>query len=58
MPSLWQNYWKILKLDPEPFDLAKQAGVGDQYQVDSAGTGSWHVGESPDRRMRQVAARR
>jgi len=28
MPSLWQNYWKILKLDPEPFDLAKQAGDG------------------------------
>lgn len=38
--------------------LAEQAGVGDQYEVDSAGTGSWHVGESPDRRMRQVAARR
>ncbi|GAB4446259.1 MAG: hypothetical protein Kow0031_28890 [Anaerolineae bacterium] len=28
MTSLWQNYWKILKLDPEPFDLAKQAGDG------------------------------
>jgi hypothetical protein len=28
MSSLWQNYWKILKLDPEPFDLAKQAGDG------------------------------
>jgi protein-tyrosine phosphatase len=38
--------------------LAQQAGVLDQYQVDSAGTGSWHVGESPDRRMRQVAARK
>ena len=36
--------------------LAQQAGVADQYEVDSAGTGSWHVGESPDRRMRQVAA--
>jgi protein-tyrosine phosphatase len=38
--------------------LAEQAGVGAKYEVDSAGTGSWHVGESPDRRMRQVAARR
>lgn len=28
MSSLWQNYWKILKLEPEPFDLAKQAGDG------------------------------
>jgi protein-tyrosine phosphatase len=38
--------------------LAEQAGVDGRYEVDSAGTGSWHVGESPDRRMRQVAARR
>lgn len=38
--------------------LAGQASVGAKYEVDSAGTGSWHVGESPDRRMRQVAARR
>ncbi len=36
--------------------LAQQAGVADRYEVDSAGTGSWHVGESPDRRMRRVAA--
>lgn len=36
--------------------LAQKAGVSDNYQVDSAGTGSWHVGESPDRRMRRVAA--
>lgn len=35
--------------------LAQQAGVADRYEVDSAGTGSWHVGESPDRRMRRVA---
>lgn len=38
--------------------LAKRAGVAERYEVDSAGTGAWHVGESPDRRMRQVAARR
>lgn len=36
--------------------LAQQAGVAEQYKVDSAGTGSWHVGESPDQRMRRVAA--
>ena len=36
--------------------LAQQAGVADHYEVDSAGTGSWHVGELPDRRMRRVAA--
>ncbi len=37
--------------------LAQQAGVGDRYEVDSAGTGSWHVGEPPDPRMQRVAAR-
>ena len=36
--------------------LAQQAGVADRYEVDSAGTGSWHVGDSPDPRMRRVAA--
>jgi len=38
--------------------LAEQMEVGAKYEVDSAGTGSWHVGESPDWRMRQVAAQR
>jgi len=38
--------------------LAEQTGNADRYEVDSAGTGAWHVGEPPDRRMRQVAARR
>ena len=37
--------------------LSQKTNVSHRYQVDSAGTGSWHVGESPDRRMRQVAAR-
>ncbi len=36
--------------------VAKEARVGDQYQVESAATGSWHVGERPDARMRRVAA--
>lgn len=37
--------------------LAQQAGVAHKYEADSAGTGPWHVGESPDPRMRRVAAR-
>lgn len=37
--------------------LAEQAGVAHKYEADSAGTGPWHVGESPDPRMRRVAAR-
>ncbi len=37
--------------------LARQAGVADRYEVDSAGTGDWHVGEPPDARMKRVAAR-
>ena len=35
--------------------LAEKAGVDHKYEVDSAGTSSWHVGEPPDSRMRQVA---
>lgn len=34
--------------------LAEKAGVS--VELDSAGTGSWHVGDPPDRRM-QAAAR-
>jgi protein-tyrosine phosphatase len=36
--------------------FAQQAGVDHKYELDSAGTGSWHVGERPDSRMRRVAA--
>jgi protein-tyrosine phosphatase len=35
--------------------LAQERGLGEMYQVDSAGTSAYHVGEPPDRRMRQVA---
>ena len=34
------------------------AGLGSRYQVDSAGTGSWHAGQRPDERARAAAARR
>jgi protein-tyrosine phosphatase len=36
--------------------LADQAGLGEKYMADSAGTGGWHAGEQPDSRMRRVAA--
>lgn len=32
------------------------AGLGDRVQVDSAGTGTWHLGEPPDPRMTAAAA--
>jgi len=35
--------------------LARQAGRGDEFEVDSCGTGSWHVGEHPDPRSQAVA---
>jgi protein-tyrosine phosphatase len=35
--------------------LVHQADKGDKYSVDSAGTAGYHVGESPDARMRRVA---
>lgn len=38
--------------------LASEAGASDRFEVDSAGIGGWHVGEKPDPRMRQVAARK
>ena len=36
--------------------VAGEAGVAHRYEVDSAGTGAWHIGESPDPRMRRIAA--
>lgn len=36
--------------------LALQSGLGEKYEVDSAGTAAYHVGDSPDERMRNVAA--
>ncbi|MGB0681198.1 MAG: low molecular weight protein-tyrosine-phosphatase [Magnetovibrionaceae bacterium] len=36
----------------------EKAGLGDHILIDSAGTGAFHVGEAPDRRSTEVAARR
>ncbi len=33
-----------------------QRGVVQLFDIDSAGTGRWHVGEPPDERMRDTAA--
>lgn len=35
-----------------------EAGLTDQFEIDSAGIGPWHVGQLPDRRMREHGARR
>ncbi|GIV59060.1 low molecular weight phosphotyrosine protein phosphatase [Rhodocaloribacter litoris] len=37
--------------------LVRERGLEDRFDIDSAGTGSWHVGEPPDRRMRETARR-
>ena len=34
------------------------AGLTDRFYIDSAGIGPWHVGQLPDKRMRQHRARR
>lgn len=33
----------------------EEAGLGDQFEIDSAGIGPWHVGDPPDRRMQKTA---
>jgi protein-tyrosine phosphatase len=36
--------------------LVLKAGLDGKYEIDSAGTSGYHVGEQPDRRMRRVAS--
>jgi protein-tyrosine phosphatase len=38
-------------------DLAARRGLADRFDVDSCGTGAWHVGERADSRSLAVAAR-
>ena len=38
--------------------LLEREGLQDAFEVDSAGTGGWHVGNPADPRMRSAAARR
>ena len=37
--------------------LATQAGLADRFEIASAGTGGWHVGDPPDPRTLEVARR-
>ena len=38
--------------------LLQERGLADHFVVDSAGTGGWHVGNPPDKRMQAAANRR
>ena len=38
--------------------LVAEAGLSDRITIESAGTGSWHIGQPADRRMRQAASAR
>ena len=38
--------------------LVEEAGLSDRVRIDSAGTGNWHVGQSPDERATAAAKRR
>jgi protein-tyrosine phosphatase len=38
--------------------LVLDEGLEDQIEIDSAGTGGWHVGAAPDARATETAARR
>jgi len=38
--------------------LVRQRGLTDRVEVDSCGTSGWHVGEAPDSRSTEEAARR
>ncbi len=37
--------------------VVDEVGMADRFRVDSAGTGDWHVGESPDARAVRTAGR-
>ena len=39
-------------------NLINDKGIGEQFIVDSAGTGSWHIGKKADSRMRFAAKQR
>ncbi len=38
--------------------LVRDEGLEDEIEIDSAGTGGWHVGEPPDSRSAEAARRR
>ncbi len=38
--------------------LVEEAGYQDEFEIDSAGTSAYHIGEAPDRRSQAAARRR
>ena len=38
--------------------LVREAGLEHEFEIDSAGTGSWHTGDAPDRRATEAARAR
>jgi protein-tyrosine phosphatase len=38
--------------------LVREAGLEPEFEIDSAGTGSWHTGDAPDRRATEAARSR
>jgi protein-tyrosine phosphatase len=38
--------------------LVREAGLEDEIEIDSAGTGGWHAGDPPDTRATEAARRR
>ncbi len=38
--------------------LVDKQGLADEIEIDSAGTGNWHAGETADRRAAEAASRR
>ena len=38
-------------------DIVQEAGLADSFVIDSAGTGAWHIGNPPDPRSIDIAAR-
>jgi len=38
--------------------VAEEAGMGNRFEIDSAGMGDWHKGEAPDARAQKAARRR
>ncbi|MGB1245886.1 MAG: low molecular weight phosphotyrosine protein phosphatase, partial [Porticoccaceae bacterium] len=38
--------------------MVDRRGLGQQIEVDSAGTGDWHLGHAPDKRTSAQAAQR
>ncbi len=37
--------------------MVDEAGLADMFKVSSSGTGAWHIGQPPERRMLRTAAR-